>query len=141
MKKMKSTMALTATALITVAAPAAADGELNIYNWGNYTNPDLIDKFEEETGIDVTLTDYDSNDTALARIRQGGHGYDIVVPSNSYVPIWIEEGLLQKIDRDIVTNMDNIADRWVDVDFDPGRDYTVPWALGDDRCDGEYVGV
>lgn len=130
MKSTKRTMAFTAATLMAVAIPAAADGELNIYNWGNYTNPDLIDKFEDETGIDVTLTDYDSNDTALARIRQGGHGYDIVVPSNSYVPIWIEEGLVQKIDRDIVTNMDNIADRWVDVDFDPGREYTVPWAWG-----------
>ena len=60
-----------------VAAPAFAEGTLNIYNWGNYTSPEMIEKFEKEYDIDVTITDYDSNDTALAKIKAGGHGYDI----------------------------------------------------------------
>jgi spermidine/putrescine transport system substrate-binding protein len=51
----------------------------------------------------VTVTDYDSNDTALAKIEAGGHGFDIVVPSHSYVPIYIEKGLLMK---------PGIPDRW-----------------------------
>ena len=55
---------LTALTLI-LAGPAMAEGELNIYNWGNYTSPDMIEKFEKETGIKVTITDYDSNDTCL----------------------------------------------------------------------------
>ncbi|MEL6236947.1 MAG: extracellular solute-binding protein, partial [Pseudomonadota bacterium] len=81
------------TALALAAGPALAQ-ELNIYNWGNYTNPKLIEKFEAETGIKVTITDYDSNDTALAKVKAGGHGFDIVVPSNGYIPIWVGEGLL-----------------------------------------------
>ena len=76
------------------AAPAAAEGELNIFNWGNYTSPELIKKFEEAYNVKVTVTDYDSNDTALAKVRAGGHGFDIVVPSANFVPIWISEGLL-----------------------------------------------
>ena len=63
-----------------VAAPAFAEGTLNIYNWGNYTSPEMIEKFEKEYDIDVTITDYDSNDTALAKIKAGGHGYDIFDP-------------------------------------------------------------
>ncbi len=63
---------------------AHADGELNIYNWGNYTSPDLIKKFEDKYKVKVTITDYDSNDTALAKVRQGGTGFDIAVPSQSY---------------------------------------------------------
>ena len=55
---MKKTM--TALALV-LAGPALAEGELNIYNWGNYTSPEMIEKFEAETGIKVTITDYDSN--------------------------------------------------------------------------------
>ena len=59
---------LAGCALLLSASAALADGELNIYNWGNYTSPDLIKKFEETYKVKVTITDYDSNDTALAKI-------------------------------------------------------------------------
>ena len=62
---MKKTLAAMA---LVLASPAYADGELNIYNWGNYTSPEMIEKFEAETGIKVTITDFDSNDTALAKV-------------------------------------------------------------------------
>ncbi len=124
------TMMTAAAALLAGTGMAAAQGELNIYNWGNYTSPEMIEKFTEETGIEVTITDFDSNDTALARIRQGGHGFDIVVPTHSYVQQWIEEGLLQPLDTEIVTDLGNIEPRWMEVDFDPGRQYTVPWQWG-----------
>lgn len=120
---------LTTTAALAFAGPALAQ-ELNIYNWGNYTSPELIEKFEAETGIDVTITDYDSNDTALAKIKAGGHGFDIVVPSGTYVPIYIQEGLLLEAKPNEMENFENMEPRWVDVDFDPGRNYTVPWQWG-----------
>jgi spermidine/putrescine transport system substrate-binding protein len=120
-------MALAMTAFI---APASADGELNIYNWGNYTNPELIKKFAETHKVKVTVTDYDSNDTALAKIKAGGHGFDIVVPSGNYVPIWISEGLLLETRPDQMENFKHIEDRWVNVDYDKGRHYTVPWQWG-----------
>lgn len=118
------------TALLATTGIANAEGVVNLYNWGNYTNPELLTKFEAETGIKVNVTDYDSNDTALARIRQGGHGFDIVVPSNSYMQTWISEGLIVPLDKSVVTNHGNIAPEWVDVDFDPGREYSVPWQWG-----------
>jgi len=121
---------LASTTLLASTSAAQAQGTLNLYNWGNYTPPEMLEKFTAETGITVTLTDFDSNDTALTRIRQGGHGFDIVVPSNNYIPVWIEEGLIQPLDKDVVTNLDNIAPEWRDVEFDPGREYTVPWAWG-----------
>jgi spermidine/putrescine-binding protein len=94
---------------------AHADGELNIYNWGNYTSPELIKKFEKTYNVKVTLTDYDSNDTALAKIRAGGHGFDIVVPSANFVPIWVNEGLLLESRPDQMENFKNMDERWVDV--------------------------
>ena len=57
----------------------------------------MIKKFEEAYKVKVTVTDYDSNDTALAKVRAGGHGFDIVVPSANFMPIWISEGLLLEI--------------------------------------------
>ncbi len=71
-----------------------------------------------------------SNDTALAKIRAGGHGFDIVVPSANYVPIWIEEGLLLETRPDQMENFKNVEDRWADVPWDKGRHYTVPWQWG-----------
>ncbi len=122
-------LALGAAALMASTSLAAAN-TLNLFNWGNYTPPDLLEAFEEETGIRVTLTDFDSNDTALARVRQGGHGFDIVVPSNNFVQIWIDEGLVQPLDMDMIPNHGNIDPYWMDSDFDPGRQWSVPWAWG-----------
>ncbi|MGL4528361.1 MAG: extracellular solute-binding protein, partial [Aestuariivirga sp.] len=117
-------------ALLLSAGTALAEGELNIFNWGDYTNPDLIKKFEEKYKVKVTITDYDSNDTALAKVKAGGHGFDIVVPSASYVPIFINEGLLLESRPDQMENFKNVDEAWVNVDWDPGRKFTVPWQWG-----------
>lgn len=121
---------LTALAALLATGATAQERQLQLYNWGDYTSPDLIAKFEAETGIDVTLTDYDSNDTALAKVQAGGHGFDLVVPSANYVPIWRELGLIQELDLSRLPNHANIAPEWRDVDWDPGRLFTVPWQWG-----------
>ena len=90
----------------------------------------MIKKFEEKYQVKVTITDYDSNDTALAKIRQGGHGFDIAVPSQSYMPIWIAEGLIQETNAGQMENAKNLAPEWANPEFDPGRKYSVPWQLG-----------
>jgi spermidine/putrescine transport system substrate-binding protein len=121
---------LAAAGLLATTSLSFAAGELHIYNWGNYTNPELIKKFEKEFDVKVTVTDYDSNETALAKIRQGGHGFDMVVPSGSVVPIWIKEGLLLEARPDQMPNFKNMDPEWIDVPFDKGRHYTVPWQWG-----------
>jgi len=122
--------AATSIAALLACGQAHAEGVLNIYNWGEYTNPKLIQKFEETYDIKVTITDFDSNDTALAKARQGGNQFDIVVPSSTFVKIWIDEGLLLESRPDRMENFRNMDPRWVDVAFDPGRRYTVPWQWG-----------
>jgi spermidine/putrescine transport system substrate-binding protein len=122
---------LTATALLLATASlASAEGVLNLYNWGNYTSPELLEKFEKETGIKVTVTDYDSNDTALAKVEAGGAGYDLVVPSNNFVPVWVEKGLVQELDLTRLPNHKNIEARFADPYWDPGRKFSVPWQWG-----------
>ena len=128
--KFKLAAALTGFAMFTGLGPAQAEGDLNIYNWGDYTSPELIAKFEKQYSVKVTITDYDSNDTAIAKVRAGGHGFDIAVPSANYVPIWIKEGLLLESRPDQMENFKNMDPRWTDVPFDPGRRYTVPWQWG-----------
>ena len=122
---------LLTTALLGVSALAAqAEGTLNLYNWGDYTSPELLEKFKAETGITVTVTDYDSNDVALAKIAAGGSGFDLVVPSASFVPIYVEQGLLQPLDHARLPHISNIDPQWVDVSWDMGRGYTIPWQWG-----------
>lgn len=126
MKKLLGAVAV----LCATTTLAAAEGELQLFNWGDYTNPELLKKFEAETGIKVTVTDYDSNDTALAKIRAGGHGFDLVVPSANYMPIFVEEGLLQELDHSKLANIGNIDEQWVNVAWDEGRKHSVPWQWG-----------
>ena len=122
---------LTATALLLATSSlASAEGVLNLYNWGNYTSPELLTKFEAETGIKVTVTDYDSNDAALAKIEAGGHGFDLVVPTHQYVQIYAEKGLIVPLDLSKIPNHANIAPEWMNVDWDMGRTLTIPWQWG-----------
>jgi spermidine/putrescine transport system substrate-binding protein len=129
MTKYKTIIAALA-GLALSASTALADGELQIFNWGDYTSPEMIKKFEAKYNVKVTVTDYDSNDTALAKIRAGGHGFDIVVPSANFVPIWINEGLLLETRPDQMENFKHVDPKWVDIAFDKGRHYTVPWQWG-----------
>jgi spermidine/putrescine transport system substrate-binding protein len=130
MKAFLKTLAAGAAALALSAVGALAEGELHLYNWGNYTSPEMIKKFEDKYKVKVTITDYDSNDTALAKIRAGGHGYDMVVPSASFIPIYVAEGLLEPTMPHTMENFKNVDTRWADPPFDPGRMYTVPWQWG-----------
>ncbi|MFO1173792.1 MAG: extracellular solute-binding protein [Paracoccaceae bacterium] len=122
---------LTAVALLLAStAGAFADGELHLYNWGNYTSPDLIKKFEDQYKVKVTITDFDSNDTALAKVEAGASGFDLVVPSAGFVQIYADKGLIQELDQSKLPNHKNIAPEWMNVEWDPGRKWSVPWQWG-----------
>jgi spermidine/putrescine transport system substrate-binding protein len=113
------------------AAPAAGSaGSLNVANWTDYTSPDLIKKFEAESGVKVTLDTYDSNETLLAKIQAGGGGYDVIVPSDYMVAQMVTLGLLEKVDAAAMPNGKNIDPAFLDVYFDKGRAYTVPYLYG-----------
>ena len=128
---MKTLLKTSLSSLLLIASGTAlAAGELNFFNWGNYTNPKLIEKFEKEYDVKVTITDYDSNETALAKVRAGGHGFDIAVPSASHLPIWISEGLAANARVDQMENFKNVDERWRNPDWDPGRQYSAPWQWG-----------
>ena len=112
------------------AGGAMAQGQLFLYNWTDFTSPDLIKKFEKETGIKVTLDTFDSNETLLAKLQAGGGGYDIVCITHNYVPIHMQEGLLQKINALQLKGYDNIIDSLKSPPWDPGNLYTVPFQHG-----------
>ncbi len=121
---------LTAFAFSLGATLAKAEGELFIYNWTEYTPPDLVDKFEAETGIKVSVDTYDSNETLLAKLQAGATGYDLVVPSQNFVPIMINEGLIQKVAVYDLPNYANYEDKWKKPEWDSEHEYSAPWQWG-----------
>lgn len=125
-----------ATALVVLASlsapmPAFSESkELYLYNWNNYTPPELLKRFTAETGITVKLDTYDTNSTLIAKLQAGGTGYDLVVPSGSAVPRMIRAGLIQKIDASKLPNFSKVRKPFDNPQFDPNRQYTVPYMWG-----------
>lgn len=117
-------------AAVLVSGTARAQGELFLYNWSNYFPPDLLEKFQEETGIRVTLDVYDSNETMLAKLQAGASGYDVVVPSGYMVRIMIEEELAERIDARGMENFANVMPPHDAPPFDPERAYSAPYMWG-----------
>lgn len=106
------------------------DNTITVYNWGEYIDPDLIDQFEKETGIKVIYETFDSNEAMMVKIKQGGTSYDVAVPSEYAIEKMKEEGLLLKLDHSKLPNLKNIDDRFLNLSFDPGNEYSVPYFWG-----------
>ncbi|MFU0507553.1 extracellular solute-binding protein [Pseudaminobacter sp. NGMCC 1.201702] len=123
--------ALAAGTMLTVTTIAAqAEGKLNIYNWAGYTPPELVEKFEKETGIDVTIDTYDSNETLLAKLKAGGGGYDIIVTAHTFIEVNAKEGLIQKFNPKDLPNFKYLDKKFVDPSWDPEGQYSLPYQWG-----------
>ncbi len=120
-----------ALALSVAANAAAAEGKLVLYHWFEYMPQELLEKFTAETGIEVTMDTYDSNESMLATLKAGGMGtYDLAVPGDYMVSIMAGEGLLDTIADGELANKGNIAPEWADPSFDPGRASSIPYQWG-----------
>ncbi|MFC6668695.1 extracellular solute-binding protein [Marinobacterium aestuariivivens] len=116
----------------TVAGNAAAEEakELYFYNWTDYYPVELLDKFEQETGIKVTLDGYDSSETLLAKLQAGGAKYDVIIATHSIMGTLIGQQFLQPIDAPRMVNFEYVKPAFRDPSFDPGRRYTAPYLWG-----------
>lgn len=127
----RKSFSLAAAALgAMVAAPAAAEGVLNLYNWGDYINPEVLQRFTEETGVDVNLDTYSSNEEMLAKIQAGAEGYDIVFPSVHMQDIMLKLDLLEKTNINQHPDFKNIDPEFLRSAEDPESAYCLPYAWG-----------
>lgn len=128
---MKIRSLLGGTAFALLANTAAAEGELSLYHWFEYIPDELIQRFEAESGVSVTMDTYDSNEALLASLKAGKLGaYDLAVPGDYMVEIMAAEGLLDTIGDGELANTDNIEAQWSDPAFDPGRQHSIPYQWG-----------
>lgn len=115
---------------LDTAGSAGSTDTLTIYNWGEYIDPELIDQFEEETGIHVIYETFDSNEAMMTKVQQGGSSYDIAVPSEYAIEMMMEDDLLIEIDHSKIPNLANIDPFFLDKAFDPGNKYSIPYFWG-----------
>jgi len=131
---MKRLVLLATLAILpALLGPSGADAqnkELLLFNWSNYTPPELLKRFEAETGIKVSLDVYDSNETMIAKLQAGGTGYDVVLPSGPPLQQMIRDGMLIKIDANALTNFKNVRAPFDKPPFDPARAYSAPYLWG-----------
>ncbi|MBZ2175316.1 spermidine/putrescine ABC transporter substrate-binding protein [Schnuerera sp. xch1] len=103
---------------------------LNVYNWGDYIDTDLITEFEDEFGVSVNYDKFATNEDMYVSIAKGGTSYDVAFPSDYMIERMIEEDLLVKINKDNIPNMKYIDNKFLNLSFDPNNDYSVPYMWG-----------
>lgn len=128
---MTKTMLSTVAALAVIASSAMAE-EVRVYNWSDYIDESLLTKFEEETGIDLIYDVFDSNEVLETKMLAGSSGYDVVVPSGTFLQRQISAGAFQKLDKSKLPNMENMWDvisKRVSK-YDPGNEYAINYMWG-----------
>ncbi|MFD1342742.1 polyamine ABC transporter substrate-binding protein [Litorisediminicola beolgyonensis] len=123
---------LTLTAAAALAAGAVQAQEVRVYNWSDYIDEDLLTKFEEETGIDLTYDVFDSNEVLETKMLAGSSGYDVVVPTGTFLQRQIQAGAFQKLDKSQLPNIENMWSVVTDRTeaYDPGAEYSINYMWG-----------
>ncbi|WP_372886480.1 polyamine ABC transporter substrate-binding protein [Shimia sp.] len=128
---MKHTL-LTLTITTALGAAAAGAEEVRVYNWSDYIDESLLTKFEEETGIKLIYDVFDSNEVLETKMLAGGSGYDVVVPSGTFLQRQITAGAFQKLDMGKLPNHGNMWDVIAarTEQYDPGNAYSINYMWG-----------
>ena len=120
------------TAVFALVATAASADSVRVYNWSDYIDEELLEKFEAETGLDLIYDVFDSNEVLETKMLAGGSGYDVVVPTADFLQRQISAGAFQKLDKSKLSNMDNM---WDVIEartdqYDPGNEYAINYMWG-----------
>ena len=130
---LKRTLVSTMAAALAIGTgSASAAGTLNVYNWAEYIGETTIADFEKEFDIKVTYDNYDSVETADAKLLAGNTGYDVVSHSGSSIARLIPAGILRELDKDKLPNMKHMSEQVMgQLDgWDPGNKYIIPFMWG-----------
>ena len=106
--------------------------EVNLFVWTEYIPQDMIDCFEMVYGIEVNRDEYSSNEEMYAKISAGGASYDLVQPTDYIVSLMIRQELLEKLDKSKLPNLENLDPNYLNLEFDPNNEYTLPYQAGTD---------
>ena len=127
--------ALTSTSFLTGCGSSnnGKNGQVIVYNWGEYIDPETLEMFEEETGIKVIYDEYETNESMYPKVESGAVAYDIACPSDYMISRMIQNGMLAEINYDNIPNAKlNIGAQYYDQsrEFDPENKYSIPYCWG-----------
>ena len=108
------------------------NNQLFVYNAGEYLDPEVIEMFEAETGIEVVYDEFETLEIMYAKMVQDDGAYDVICPSDYMIAKMIENGMLQELDLDQIPNRKNIGEQYMEASrsFDPENTYSVPYCWG-----------
>src|SRR5262249_31226072 len=112
------------------SADTAPKKQLNLYIWSAYVSPEILNKFHQETGIEVRYDTYDSNEAMMEKLQGGASDYDVVVPTNDIVNTLIQMNLLLPLKADLLPNRKNLNERFKNPGFDPNNAHSIPFFWG-----------
>lgn len=123
---------LSGVAAAALMASMATAEEVRVYNWSDYIDEDLLTKFEEETGLTLIYDVFDSNEVLETKMLAGQSGYDVVVPSGTFLQRQISAGAFQKLDKSKLSNIGNLWDVISDRTdkYDPGNEFAINYMWG-----------
>ncbi|MEM8749029.1 MAG: polyamine ABC transporter substrate-binding protein [Pseudomonadota bacterium] len=132
MNRFLKTLSLSAAIALVSGNVVAQERTLNVYNWSDYIDESIISDFTKETGIKVTYDVFDSNEILETKLLAGGTGYDIVVPSGTFLARQISAGVFQPLDKSKLSNLDKM---WSTITertdkYDPGAQYSINYMWG-----------
>ena len=111
---------------------SSAAEQVIVYNWGEYIDPNVLDIFEEETGITVVYEEFETNESMYPKVQAGAVSYDVVCPSDYMIQRMIENNLLAEINFNNIPNLKNVGEQYLKQSqgFDPENKYSVPYCWG-----------
>ena len=132
MKKVKLLVLVLLVSMVFVFAVGCSDDRpvINVYNWGDYIDTDVIKEFEDEFGIKVNYSMYETNEDMYIKLKQGGSSYDVVIPSDYMIEKMIREDMLLKLNIDNIPNIVKVNEDLLSPDYDPTNEYSVPYMWG-----------
>lgn len=132
MKRLIALCLCFALSVLSACGGSKSGEELFMYIWAEYIPDSVFKQFEDETGIKIRVSTFDNLDDMFAKIKitDGGEGYDLVMPSIEYASLLKNQGYLQKLDKRLLSNFKNMDPNYVNLPFDKGNEYTVPFTVG-----------
>lgn len=131
MKKIISCIVLLSLSTLLFSGCSSNKQEtLNVYNWGDYIDPSVIERFTEETGIKVHYETFDTNEAMYTKVKSGAVNYDVLFPSDYMIEKLISEDMLAPINKANIPNIKYIEEQFQDLAFDPDSTYSIPYMWG-----------
>lgn len=115
---------------LTGCGSSTSTGEVNVFNWGEYIDEDLLEEFTQQTGIKVNYDTFSDNESLYSMLSSGSADYDVIIPSDYMISRMISEDMLEELDYDNIPNFQYIDEACKGLEFDPENSYSVAYTWG-----------